>query len=61
MPQNIDKRIFGKKFCTYERAVVGRIGTFYDCIYNKKIPETNIQNSLNVLKVCKQIVNSIGE
>ncbi len=50
-----------KVFVPMKEPLLAELEHFYDCIHNKKIPKTNIQNSLNVLKVCKQIVNSIGE
>lgn len=55
--ENIQEKVF----VPMKEPLLAELEHFYDCIHNKKVPRTNIQNSLNVLKLCKQITNSIGE
>ena len=55
--ENIQEKVF----VPMKEPLLAELEHFYYCIHNRGTPKTNIQNSLNVLKVCKQIVNSIGE
>lgn len=55
--ENIQEKVF----VPMKEPLLEELEHFHSCIINKQIPKTNIQNSLNVLKVCKQIINSIGE
>lgn len=55
--ENIQEKVF----VPMKEPLLEELEHFYYCILNKKTPKTNIKNSLNVLKVCKQIVDNIGE
>lgn len=55
--ENIQEKVF----VPMKEPLYAELEHFYDCICNKTIPKTNIYNSLNILKVCKKIINSIGE
>lgn len=55
--ENIQEKVF----VPMKEPLLAELEHFYDCILKNENPQTNIYNSLNVLRTCKKIVSNIGE